>query len=612
MSATTNPTGGTFTISTIFGTTAPLPWNAYADKIQSELAKVTPANLLSVTGGPFPQCPVTIISQVFSTVRSDRTYTVNTAGLTGGSGISVKQEYLSDYETSPSQLPTTPVLGNNTVLISGTEFPEVISTSAIASPACMEYTFDGNGSVRVTSLVKDKSITIIDRIVPSVNLVGKSVSFAVYNPQSFPISSSFQFYGTWPATGTAWTLNLQLQPGWNHTWCNQTNLPNGNVPNLKQVQGLYVSLNSLNTQSSDDPSNTIEMYFDSLQVCNPEKSSVCIGWDDGFVRIHQIANPIIQKYPGIKHCLFVVRDWTLAGKRWDNVPTLTVSLLNQLYATGQYLICNHSATHGRFESGINPAFTGTLSRDQAVRWDPSTLPTGGTFRLTMPGYGTTGAIPYNATIRQLRDAVASLVGEDRVQITSWTTTSLSASYGLRIAFSEPFPILTLSDPDGNVNQNRIRAGAAYAVADIVTDYENNRQFLLQNGWVGGEDIVAYPEGSFGPAVDAAMNILGMRGARIMTSKYGNYATRNRGAFLDRFALPALNFGGNLPKLIQQCEMIAEEGGHLGIMLHDISYMPGQTNRVNAAEFEMFLQYLYRNQHRVKTQTYAEYFSMIGI
>lgn len=420
--------------------------------------------------------------------------------------------------------------------------------------------------------------------------------------------------GTLFLTGTTGSGNVgfSVEPGWNALVVDRLN--SGATLDWATLRRAEFLMNSPQSQTAMDTANGLyPLTFDAVSV-NPRGTPVItVSWDDGFKTVLNHAWPVIQQFPRIRHTLNVVKDWVQNGSRTgiDASPTMSASDIQFLFSTGQFKIANHSDRHFRYETGINPNYVGTTSRIQVVGVRSGT----GKFRLNLGGT-LTPEINHNNSQRSLEAELAKIVGTGNVKVYAGGSAYIQNSYGLRVEFTTPQPIMTAAVTQGNVIPY---VGAGFTEAEIATAYQVNRDFLIQSGWVTSDvDTVAYPEGSVGPTVLRAMRSISARYGRAMARRNGNGFFLHPIFRLEPYQVPAINVSAvGVTETLNAIDACIAVGGHLNLMLHDVS--PSQAssgNVINTGDLWTILNYLNTKIDsglRIMTQgEYADTCKFLGI
>lgn len=407
------PTGGTFTLTFKGQTTAPIVWNANADTVQSALQTIIGNYRVAVYGGPSPSNPYVVIFLGDMTATVQPFVTRDVSGLTGGSGLVATTRYLTDDDVEMVSIASQPDRVQE--IYDGSTLPSQLGTYNYAQAGSMDFTLDSRGSLHMWTNNPAASVSATF-FTQNLDLRNLPIEFTVYNPLPYLIKGQFVLSNNTALTPPNTAPGFTIPSGWTSIFFHPSSLTTQTTANMAAIKAIRFYVNAYNYQDGYDPSQQMGIYLDSIGVADREDPVVMIGWDDGLINVYNVAHNIIRQFPAIKHTLFVVKNWVLSGKRsFDGSPTMNLAQLKSLYATGQYLVANHSANHYRFEAGINPNYTGSTAQEQAIRWKPTSgFPTSGTFRVTIPGVGTTVPLPYNATIRQIIPALETLVGVGNV------------------------------------------------------------------------------------------------------------------------------------------------------------------------------------------------------
>lgn len=568
------------------GTLTQVPWNTTAASLQVKIDAISPQYkpMAVAYGGPWPLVPITV-----RMLTDDRM--IVPKFLFQNSTIS--GALLSDV-SKPAESATLlnlPFRRYGREVENFSSLPEKtfgLGTFITAGPV----NWDGNASnYQVAS--DATGATIMEKKFPvPVDLRGvEYMVLECYNPMAFALYGTVSLSNSWGTQlGTARdTWYVGIPTGWSSILLDTTDLAAVRSQlNWSNIAGVSLRIESYNnsttTKYSTNPATAL--YTDGAYVLAKTRAKVVLTYDDGFQSIYTKAWPIMQQYPTLKHSLFVVKNWTQAGYRigLDTAPTASVAQLKTMWNSGLVQVANHSDAHWKYESGVNPNNLAAFAEEQAIQWTPTQTP--GTFTLTIPGRGTTIPLANNATCWQVEAALRQVVGSDLLEVTgSYLSNTLGVNGALRVSFENPLPIMIPDTP-------KIRCGSAFSIDEISAAYKNNADWLVQNGMVGSQNIVAYPEGNCGYRVWTALRKLGIRTGRY----YANVGTSPLAWMVSinnfqMYQLPAFHFGGNYSACIAMIERAIRTGSVIHIMFHDVSDYPSIPGRANTTEYKNLLEYL---------------------
>lgn len=570
-----------------YGTLANIPWNSTAATVQTLIDGISPANkpIAVAFGGPWPFIPITIriiTPDRFEVSRftfSDSTVPdVNFIDIsrgfeakTGSFGPLVRYGRENENFTTPPDK----TIGFGTFTNSNL------------------FTFDNDSAVSQAGN-DATAATIIQKKFPTpINLLGyEYFMLEFYNPMQFAQFGTISISDAWNFTQLGSVKDfwqVMIPSGWSTILLDSSDLKSHrSFFNWSKVAGVEVRIESYNNTTGTTNNGTLAtgLYTDGMYVTPRAKAKVVLTYDDGFKAMWTKAWPIMQQYPSLKHSLFVVKNWIELGYRdgVDISQTATLQQLQTMHASGLVEIGNHSDRHHKYESGPNLDNPAPVATEQAIQWKPGANPPA--FTLTIPGYGTTVPIAKNATQWVVKAALQDIVGSlvEDVQ-GSYLSTTLGINGALRVSFTEDLPIMIPDTP-------LIQTGPAHSTTDIALAYQNNADYLVQNGLGGAENIVAYPEGNCGIRVFSALRLIGMRSGRYYSFIAANpYTWTNSIKSYQQYQMPAYNFGGNLSTCLAYIERAIRTGAVIHIMFHDMWDNPGAPGKANTEEYRSLLKYL---------------------
>lgn len=606
------PTTGTVDLTVpSYGTISAVPYNATAGVLQTALDSFFGAPGVAVAfGGPWPLVPITVRQMTLDTAATERwIVTPNNMGQTRGYDFAANKQNPADAKL--------PVVRLGPQGISYSKYPDRTEGTGTFTGGSQIATLDGNGSVFMQGATSTNATIVQQRLIRPVDLRGReTLALEVYNPQEFPLASTIGISNSWatnqmPSTKSYWQVSIP--PGWTTILLDSTDLKTArSVIDWSTVTAAEFRIESYNNTTGDtsNPGGRTSAYLDGVYTPSSGRPKVVLTYDDGFKNQYVLAYPIMQAYPSIRHTLFVVKQWTIDGKRTglDTSPTMTLAQLQAMKASGLCEIGNHSDKHYKYEAGINYADPSTSSAVQAIQYKPGT--SGGTFTLTLPGVGTTAVLPANVACYDVKNAIRALPGAPEVLdvVGQYYTQRLGLNYGVRVTFAQPQPIMVSS----NAN---VQVGPGHTVSTVQSAYHENAVWLRNNGLGGAEDCVAYPEGNYGPMVDLALSQQGMRCGRLFAANATNFTILPKvAAGYGKDSMPAYNFGGNLSDCIAQIERAKRVGGIFHIMFHNFTSAPyGSPGYTGTLEYQLLLEYLNRgNGVEFDVVTESELASSLGL
>jgi hypothetical protein len=624
LSYATAPTGGTWTITIGAQTTAGINFDAPAQfqgvgtavrfAVQNALDALGTGWTVYVTGGPWPQVPYQLYFYNMTPGAVLPAISVSTASLTGGSGYAVEigQPVLQQCShVSRGYSAGTP--------ISTTGQPTTSSGATITS-AVPPWSTDGtarryaNTSAGSQGTGAFGAVAMLGR---TIDMRYENVLVAVYNPNGANLQCTCSVTSNAADfSGSNSDFSVILQPGF--SWYRVRTAQSSGAAwraatiNASAVTAVSVASGSYNAGSAGhyDPAGLGSIFVDSVRkfgTAGGSRSTVSIVFDDAQVNIlnlagHNVNGSIFHEY-GLPFSLAAVRSWTEAGNRNSGTNTegasvLGISGLQTLLANTDCQLLTHSDLHHRYETGVNTGSTATSSTEQAVQWAYGATLTAGTFTLTVPGAGTTAAIPFNATPRDVATALNTLLGAGAVvsaslgcQISAMT---LSSQSSIRITFAVPRPIMsaTSSTTGGNVI-----AGNAWTVAEIANAYAANADWFRSQGLQMFDDVWIAPQGSVGPAVWAAAASRGVRSVRAASPNQGQSWWPNEFWPAMRYGVPVRTLGSgsgvvdNDNDIIQTILEAAEIGASVCLMGHDIVTSSGGPTAILVPSLRRVLAFL---------------------
>lgn len=458
--------------------------------------------------------------------------------------------------------------------------------------------FDNDGGLSIQSIGDDNTAVAVNfDFLPRSN--AKILSIPILNRSWAPMIGTATLRGP---SGSG-NFGFSLDPGWNVIVVDR--LAAGSTLRWPEMRQVSLYLNAPNQQPALDRSGGLfPVEVDSINI-NPTGPAVfTCSWDDGHKSVLDHGWPVIQQFPRIRHTLNLVKTWVESGTRvgLDSVQTLRKSDLDFLWRTGRFKFGNHSDRHLRYESGIDPEFTGTTAGSQVLGIRSGT----GRFRIRI-GSRWTLPLRSNENQRTVEAELAKIVGVGNVSVRTTGSSTLDRSFGFRVEFRTAQPLMAVQTFEGDV---QAYAGPAIRFDKITQAYTRNREFLVLNGWVSSDiDTVAYPEGSFGPNVRIAMTQAGVRYGRIMSRKSGQSSMVHPFFAIDPYQVPALNVSAaGVTATIAAIDQCMAVGGHLNLMFHDVNRTGlTQGNTINQNDLRTILSYLNsRIDLGAKVMTQGEY------
>ncbi|MBS1706399.1 MAG: hypothetical protein JST40_11020 [Armatimonadetes bacterium] len=479
------------------------------------------------------------------------------------------------------------------------------STAAVVATPSIDHT----GAIRFQSKGDPTKANLLTFDISSQHLT-RNVVIAAFNESDVSIVGTSYLTDAGGQTGQA---AFKLEPGWNTIFLTSfASVPQFDWENIRQYK-FYV--NAAQYQSAVDPKHsTMPIVLDSIDSNPAGDSVITLSWDDGFRGVLNNGWAIISQFPRLKHTLNIVKVWTEKGYRYgfDTAQTLTPANVSFLASTGFFKIGNHSDEHKRYETGVKHPATAVSADGHKVAYQTGTdqaidLVSGsGTFSLIIDSKQT-AALPQNATQKQVQDALDATLGAGEARVTTGGSGNLTTSFGLRITFRKAKPAIGWKKLSGNLVMD---AGLAYTTQDIYNAYLANRDYILDHGW-GSSDAytVAYPEGSYGPHVEAAMKMLNTTYGRLMQPRTALPYFLQPIFGVDPYAIPAINVSSlGVFGTMAAIDSCVANGGAINLMFHDVSRTATtQGNGINQADLYTVLSYVDSMIDRgVQVKTMGEY------
>lgn len=384
----------------------------------------------------------------------------------------------------------------------------------------------------------------------ALDMSKKSGEAWVYNYSASAVNVGWQFC---PGAASSNWYTAIVPPGWSKITQDRTRntgaaSTGGDTKGITQVHFRIGSLaaeqqceGAFNSGGTSSGTASIGIGISQVQKEHFEPGRIMLLFDDCRDTIYTNLYPLVKEFPFLKGKigLGVIKNNVGAG------GFCTLAQLQEMVASGWFYCFNHSTTHGgvsgyAFETGINTARTGGL--DFIVKWKSGNAPTSGTYTLTFAA-GTTAAIAYNADLKTFATAVRAVMPNAVISAEDTLSATISTSIGYRVSLQsyESLPTLT---PTGSVAGNW-DVGWGYTVEDIFQEYDQCRQYLINYGLSrnSSELHIAYPYGSFGRGVHAALVQLGARtgfvaGDYAGTPKFDTSMVRFQGLRLPRIDMTA--------------------------------------------------------------------------
>jgi hypothetical protein len=475
--------------------------------LQSTIQAALPSGwFCAVTGGPLPY-GILYVSIWHPTIKASVSVSINVANLTGGTALVSESTPLnivqgagfSGLGSAGERCQTTHAA---TTLVSGT-------TSASTNEKRLRST----GALRLTQTTPANDLRGDFQFGRDLDLSERPVYMFVHNPaSSFLVSNTLALMEPWIAAGRNALNSVQLHPGWN---CLTARGERFGAPatRFNVVQGIQLRVNNANSQQNVGALDNLNIIISDNRYNPVGQTPVLILVDDHLTTFRDNGIPIFRRFPQIPYGMGIVPAWAISGTRstGTNTEGATVMTTAELAALAlsdpQVEFLTHSYNHHRYENGVDLATTGA-GTEWALQWAYGATATG-TFTLNVNN-GTTNvnvtgiavAVDPRTLASAINTAWGSTICTDVQHYSDTTANTLGPQYSHRLVFNVP---VTLT---ASANAN-IVVGRAWSAARIADEYRSAAVWMRQNGIPCDEKTAAiYPQGSWGPNVEAAMGIIG--------------------------------------------------------------------------------------------------------
>jgi hypothetical protein len=408
LAVTGSPTGGTFTLTDpVWGATGTIPWNATATQVAAALNAISSdGNSFAATGGPLPGTPVVVTLQNAAAAGANlppattgslgHILTVTNKAFTGGSSPSAA---LTSTDILGFSSPLTGAYASGTPIVSENGPDGILAKVVIDYADGTEQTVVTNPSWLVTKDTEQLTSTVTNAGGQNAGIFveyldGRQLGLSGltgwdqpgYTPNTSPSSAT-----AWlPATsmGVAPLANPASCTSWDSggSPCGLTNL------NPEQSSLSYRIVHPVSVTTLAD--GTVEADFGNAGNYIP-----VVQFNNG------VSGNLVQMYGSYRLDHGTLATPSAVGATSINVTPSTSG--GFAVSVGDPITVDGPADG--YGAG-NPEAETVTSIDGSQSLTTSGSPTGGTFTLTDPTWGTTTAIAYNASAATVAAALNALPG----------------------------------------------------------------------------------------------------------------------------------------------------------------------------------------------------------
>jgi len=626
--STADPTGGTFTITVAGVASANIAWNAAAEaytggnsvreKVQAALddGSLTGVNAgwrVFVTGGTWPKVPYTLWFFNPNPFAAMPTVACDVSGLTGGTSVTVA---ITDPIIAQRTSTQGEALWGERLVKSGSTTLSDGSTNAVTV---------GNGAASAGTNAVSGTSTLLTSTSTSVavsciwNIEDQAGTDITYDIRDYPvIFEAFNPLGNVHAITASMSYNnngtstadcsFTASPGYQEWVCDGRKLPAGTTIDISALKSVKITTTSHTSGAYFDKDSKGKVEIGTIARTGRAggRTTISLVFDDHLTTAFQTYRYIFRKYPHIPIGMALVKRWAQDGVRrsgtnLDAATVLTTAQVLELLAEPQFYGLTHTTEHYRYGTGVNPASTLTVARDQSIQHPYGYALTGGTFTLTIPGVGTTGSLNYNCTTKAVGNALVAVLGAnsvEKVEFGSTAASTLGANQSIRVRFASPQPIMTYTGSSltsATAGKNFLTVGPSYTVDEIAAAYIDNAAWWRSQGADCPNDIWIPPQGDISPALIEAANQNGVRFIRY-ADPIGQDSSFSGARFASqdctfrcvptRSIASSTTFSESFSGLMQSIAYAVHHGRHMCLMGHGVFPSSGGATDILATDLEL--------------------------